>query len=101
MVQAAINFARQDLVRLPHLARAITSLMWLVLYVFLFRAGTWVIATSDASPGIPRRIAIANQVIFYCLIGAVVITMAMPVRSLQRVFGGVSGARSRKAAMNQ
>jgi hypothetical protein len=100
MVQAAVNFARPDWVRLPHLARAITSAMWLVLYVVLFRAGTWVVATSNASPGYRRGIAIANQVIFYCLIGAVVITVAMLVRAVRRVFGGVSGARSQKAAVN-
>lgn len=100
MVQAAVNFARPDWVRLPQMARAITSMMWLVLYCFLFRAGIWVVATSNASPGYQRGIAIANQVIFYCLIGAVVITVAMLVNALRRVFGGVAGAGSRKAAVN-
>jgi hypothetical protein len=100
MVQAAINFARPDWVRLPHVARAMTSVMWLVLYWFLFRAGTWVVATSDASPGYQRGIAIANQVIFFCLIGAVVITVGMLVNALRRAFGGVAGGGARKAAVN-
>jgi len=60
MVQAVINFARPDWVRLPHVARAIASAMWLVLYYFLFKAGTWVLATDEASTGFQREIAIAN-----------------------------------------
>lgn len=84
VVQAMANFVRPDWVRLPQLARAVTSAMWLVMYFYLFKAGVWVTATSEAGEGYQHGIAIANQVIFYCLIGAVIITIAMLAIAVRR-----------------
>lgn len=100
VVQAVANFVRPEWVRLPQMARAVTSVMWLVIYYFLFKAGVWVQGTAEASEGYQRGIAIANQVIFYCLIAAVLVTLGMLSDAVRRMSVSPSRGEAQKATAN-
>jgi len=85
IAQALVNFVRPEWVRLPHLARAVTSIMWLVMYFFLFKAGIWVLPSAEASEAYQHGIGIANQVIFYGLIAAVIVTIAVLLAAVRKL----------------
>jgi hypothetical protein len=71
MLQALINFIRPDWVRLPIIYRALANAFWIVSFVFLIRAGQWVVLATPfgaSAEGYVRTVAILNQITAYGLI---------------------------------
>jgi hypothetical protein len=71
MLLALINFIRPDWVRLPIIYRALANAFWIVSFVFLIRAGQWVVLATPfgaSAEGYVRTVAILNQITAYGLI---------------------------------
>lgn len=99
MLQSAMNLVRPDWVRLRSLARVTSNAVGLVMEIFLIKAGTWVVPTSDASAGYRQAAMIANQVIFYSLIVATIFTIALLIHDFRRlVAGGATPFTTKSAA---
>jgi len=91
MAQSAINLIRPDWVRLRYVARVGSHMVGLIIIFLLLRAGSWVVPTADASAGFQHAAAISNQVIFYCLLVAIPMTLVLLVRDAGRLIrGGVA-----------
>ena len=98
MIQSATNLFRPDWVRLRTFARVAAHSVTLVVCFFLIKAGTWVIAGTEASPNYQHAAVIINQVIFFFLLASVFITVMQLIRALRRLIaGGATPASTRSA----
>jgi hypothetical protein len=90
MLQAGINLFRPDWVRLRSVFRIGGAIGWLLIWFFLFKAGTWVVLTDmpgTLSEGYTRTVAILNQCIYYGLLGACFAAVIDLLRHLRRLAG--------------
>ena len=88
MLQAAINLFRPDWVRLRSVFRIGSAIAWLLIWLFLFKAGTWVVLAN--MPGTPaedyrRTVAILNQCLHFGLLGASFAAVIDLLRHLYRL----------------
>jgi hypothetical protein len=88
MLQAGINLFRPDWVRLRSVFRIGSAISWLLIWLFLFRAGTWVVLAD--LPGTPaegylRTVAILNQCLYFGLLGASFAAVVDLLRHLHRL----------------
>jgi hypothetical protein len=88
MAQAGMNLLRPDWVRLRTAYQLVSNMMWLVILLFLLRAGSWIVPqTSGSSAEDYRRTAvILNQCLYYTLIGLSVVAAYSVYRGLRRLF---------------
>lgn len=85
MLQSAINLFRPDWVRLRLFVRVANNVVGLAIFLFLVKAGTWVVPATNAgspAPNYQHTIAIVNQSIFYSLLIAVVVTGVLLLKDL-------------------
>jgi hypothetical protein len=88
MLQALINFIRPDWVRLPIIYRALGNAFWIVSFVFLIRAGQWVVLATPSgasAEGYVRTVAILNQITAYGLIALTALAGYELFRNLRRL----------------
>jgi hypothetical protein len=88
MLQAGINLFRPDCVRLRSVFRIGSAIGWLLIWFFLFKAGTWVVLAD--MPGAPvesyrRTVAILNQCPYFGLLGASFAAVIDLLRHLYRL----------------
>lgn len=98
MAQSLVNLIRPDWVRLRYLARVGSHAVGLIIIFLLLRAGSWVVPTGDASAGYQHAAVISNQVIFYCLLVAIPMTLVLLAQDLRRLVRGGVAASSKESA---
>jgi hypothetical protein len=89
MVQAGINLLRPDWVRLRTAYQLLSNAMWLVVLIFLLRAGNWIVvpeAASESAASYQRTAVILNQYLRYALIGLGVAAAYAVYRHIRRLF---------------
>jgi hypothetical protein len=88
MLQAVINLIRPDWVRLPIIYRALGNAFWIVSFVFIIRAGQWVVLSAPsggATEGYARTVAILNQITAYGLTALTALAGYELFRNLRRL----------------
>jgi hypothetical protein len=88
MLQAGINLFRPEWVRLRSIFRIGSAIGWLLIWFFLFKAGTWVVAADlpgTPAEGYSRTVAILNQCIYFGLLGASFAAVVDLLRHLHRL----------------
>ncbi|HUE42813.1 MAG TPA: hypothetical protein VMP12_04575 [Candidatus Sulfotelmatobacter sp.] len=87
ILQGLLNLLRPDWLRLMVLYRALTAIAWLVILYFVFKAGPWVVLSTDASQaeGFRKTAEILNQIGTYCAIVFAAIALYNLVRHLRRL----------------
>jgi hypothetical protein len=88
MLQAGINLLRPDWVRLRSVFRIGSAIGWLLIWFFLFKAGTWVVLADmpgASTEGYRRTVAILNQCLYFGLLGASVAAVVDLLRHLHRL----------------
>jgi hypothetical protein len=99
MAQSVVNLIRPDWVRLRYLTRVGSHVVGLIIIFLLLRAGSWVVPTSDASAGYQHAAVISNQVISWCLLAAIPMTLVLLVQDLRRLVRGGVAAASQETAV--
>jgi len=89
MAQAGLNLLRPDWVRLRTAYQLLSNFMWLVILLFLLRAGNWIVILQ--TPGMSaesyqRTVVVLNQCLLYTLIGLSVAAAYAVFRHLRRLF---------------
>jgi hypothetical protein len=72
MAQAGINLIRPDWIGLRTAYRIFANVGWLMILIFLLKAGNWVVLADvpgASTEGYPRTVEILNQCVAYALIG--------------------------------
>jgi hypothetical protein len=100
MVQAAINLLRPDWVRFRSAARVGIGAITLVVIYFLVKAREWVVLTNPAgnvSGDYRHAMEVVNRTVFYSLLGAGAIVMALLLRDVWRLVRVEHGAVASRA----
>ncbi len=91
MLQAGINLIRPDWVRLHSAFRAADNVGWIVILLFLLKAGNWIVLAEipgSSVEGFRRTVDILNQYMFYTLIGLAVVAAYAVFRNIRRMVRG-------------
>jgi len=99
MAQAVANLLRPEWIMLRALSRVAVGTGSLVVYLFLLKAGSWVVATTNLS-GYQQAVGIINQVIFYSLWVGAIVTAIVLMRDVWRLGRCSFGRSPQKAAVN-
>ena len=87
MLQAAINLIRPDWVRLHLVHRLLNVAAWIVLFLFLLKAGPWVVLSDSvgSTEGYRRTVQVLNLLMIYGLAGLTAAVAYSFVRTLRRL----------------
>jgi hypothetical protein len=88
MVQAGVNLARPDWVRLPAIYRLVSNVAWITILIFLLKAGNWIVLKDipgASAESYRRTVEILNHSLIYALIGFSVVAAYDIFRNLRRL----------------